>query len=388
MLTLGQSSGASKDLLITQPVPVFNPVATKINSPTLANANTIGCVNRAGQVLFVEYTAGSPYISAKLYTDSERGLNHTYISLTISGALGEALLNSGLYGYLRLVYSTEQDKYYLKSDNASVKKVYPLTLSGTTLTIGTAIDISAAFAGTSATIDMTTDGTDLWFLDTAGVLKKYDLSAGTMSSALSAPSLTGYFTTNVGPWRFDASSGYLWFAGWNSTTVGGAKFTVFQKYNIATDTWSNVPLNAALANVTMSSAQLYFDPDETYFYFSRIESSSTLFYKVTNSEEVTFLFQLGDVSGTGALQGALYSYSYISDFQRCGRLVDFSRNFLFIDDTLNVDVFGVEFSTPITITGAGYVSDLFCLANNCYNSLFASNGGPIENIAIKFSVQT
>lgn len=347
---------ANTDEILTRPCL---PLSMAMSTSALYNTTTNTAVARgaAGKYLIVTGAAGSPYMSAQLYDDAL----DTYTALTISGALGEAANQTDATMYL--TYSDEQGKYYLKTSGA--KKFYPLTLSGTTLTIGTAVDITAAFAGTTATIAMTGDRTDLWFLDTAGVLKKYDLSAVSMGSALAVPSLTGFDTTNTTYWKLHYANGYLWFFAAKTASASGIIGKI-QKYNISGNSWSTITIPAALTSAYWgaasesywSSIQLMIDPTvDTYFYIATLNNV----WKFTVSDSsMEYIYSIGTASSITLIN----TYTQKSSASAASKYeaADFSRGFSFYPaNTYTINPLRwltTDSSLWVTITGAGYLEGI------------------------------
>lgn len=269
-------SGIQKGYLRAQSAALPSP-HTGLGPQT--GATTQGCLcagnSTANQFLFLTGQSTSPYFKASLY-DS---VKNTMTSLTISGALGET--NSDLKD-ASLVWLPTRSAWYLKSGGAA--KVYPLTISGTTLTVGSAIDISGSFA-TAANTLMTADvTTGLFFFDNvAGVLKKYTtsgLSAGSFGSALTNPA-AGYSATagDASEMGFNYSNGKIYFF---APSVAAGLVVTFQEYSVAGDSWSTKTWPSMLKPFIAKSSMILADPtDNTYVWLLGAQNTTSDVYDPT-----------------------------------------------------------------------------------------------------------
>jgi len=269
-------NGIQKGYIKSQSAPLPSPYT---GLGPQSGATTQGCLcagsSTANQFLFITGQSTSPYFKASLY-DSNK---NTMTSLTISGALGET--NSDLKD-ASLVWLPTRSAWYLKSGGAA--KVYPLTLSGTTLTVGSSIDISGSFA-TAANTLMTADvTTGLFFFDNvAGVLKKYTtsgLSAGSFGSALTNPA-AGYSTTagDASEMGFNYSNGKIYFC---APSVAAGLVVTFQEYSVAGDSWSTKTWPSALKPFIAKSSMILADPtDNTYIWLLGAQNTTSDVYDPT-----------------------------------------------------------------------------------------------------------
>lgn len=314
----------------------------------------------AGVYLFISGYTTTPYIKASLYNSTTR----TRTPLTIAGALDE---NLSVGAYASLTYSDEQDKFYLLGGGTAALKVYPLTLSGTTLTIEADIDLSASFTGDGNDVLMTGDRTDLFLFDTAdGAFKKYDLSAGSLGAALDVPAAEYYVGDNLRAslWYSDGNI-YFISAGtddvWNKT---------FQKYSITGNTWSSLTVPLYLQGMPAKDlCVIADDADDTYFYFwngvnAAVEpyltrytvATAALDFIVGGQTQKTSLFNYSGVPQFGAIIGSGYSATYPYSGKRAG-VLDISKNDIMALNGVTFDVlnFGENYgmATLADYTGAG-----------------------------------
>lgn len=235
-------------MLNSAQLPINHDVSSLQASTAKGSDNT--------KILRVVEWINSPFIEAFL-VDLEA---NTETQLTISGALAGDEMDSGRYN--QLVYSSEQDKWYLKV--ADFEKIYPLTLSDTTLIIETPITYN--IGGESSDQHMTGDGTDLFLLDVStGDLRKYDLSAGTMGSAMTAPPV-GYYTTDSEGSQLEYSNGKLYLISSPNVDVNGG-INYIAEYDIASNSWASLAVPDEFKQYPAISSRLCCDPaSSTYFY--------------------------------------------------------------------------------------------------------------------------
>lgn len=385
MLVVGQTTNVqNQDNIISQQI---SPKGLATNATGAATAFDACARGAAGKYVAVGYAAASPYITAKLYDDT----TDTWTALTISGALAEATVSSN--HQMILVYSDSQGKYYLKSNNTSVKKIYPLTLSGTTLTVGTAIDFSAQFAGTSATVTMTSDRSDLYLMDTAGVLKKYTIGGSSWSAALSAPSVTGIYTTSMEGWKFHCTNGYLIFAACASGGLTTA-LTKFQTYNIAGNTWTT---QTVLFGTQAGQTSVANDSNWAYLNIFA-DTSTTDFYYTTYSAIYKFnwstllgelIVRWGKLTTGGIPNEELGWWSNSGNYARFEGATDISRGFgMKVNQggsPMNALGYLLPDAFPATYywkyTGAGYLYGF-----NCPSTIGIAGNYLFENLYLKFRI--
>lgn len=379
MLVVGQTNNVvDSDFLLNQPLPALRNYLNWADNPP--STNEAIARGPSGKYLKVLGLVGSPYLSAKLYDDA----TNVWTTLTISGAMEEAANQND--GTLFLAYSDEQSKYYLKTSGA--KKFYPLTLSGTTLTIGTAVDISAAFAGVTGTIAMVGDRTDLWFLDTAGVLKVYDLSGASMSTAKAVPNLSG-FALNVTYWKLHYANGYIWLFGAASAATT-AVIGKMQKYDIAGNSWST-PTTPSLLTKTdgyvidgqWSTLTIYVDPTiSTHFY---VFTYSSLYKYTVTTGQLLLIYNFGAVNAAGQVAPAYYRNTNIAMYR--AEACDFSRAFGFWVSTNYPNAMNPLYYLSTTkytrISGEGFLSAVNALP---YAAVNASVAGATENAVFVYAI--
>lgn len=294
------------------PAPMFTGFSSQA-SATVAGA-VMAKTGTANRFLIVTPQTASPFIKADIY-DS---LLKKVTALTISGVLAETLSNGaktctdGVF----LVWSTEQSAWYLKSANTTVSKVYPLTLSGTTLTVGSPIDISATYANALMdTVAMTGDDTDLWFIDLAGNNgpRKYDLSGASFGSAQAAPTNSGYYnaaSAMLYNHRFIGSSTKLWLA--SSTTDKGV-LNVFQEFSIAGNAWTDKGVPAQCRNFYPGTCFIGVDPlSPTYVWFIQTQVADSALGPVAEPQAVRWKVSTNSAEVYCMLKAGTNAYSTLS----------------------------------------------------------------------------
>lgn len=271
MLTLlpGAAQSVNTGKVVQPGVTVNSPFTGFSNqAPATAGGSLVAGGPTANQFLIVIPIATTPFIKADLYDSNTRKLT----ALTISSALAEVLYSANnTMAECSIGYSSGQTKWYIKGANTAVHKVYPLSLSGTTLTVGTAIDISATYAASKADeVAMTSDLTDLWFIDLSGNngARKYTLPATGFGAAQTAPTNTGYYqaTSSVTyNHHFFYSNAKLYLL---SSGADKGPVAVFQEFNIAGNSWTDKGVPAALSSEMCSLVEPIVDPaSNTNIYF-------------------------------------------------------------------------------------------------------------------------
>lgn len=245
MLVVNPSTISGKSFTDIRTVSSIVPSAdTAANTSTTTNDGAVVSQHgpTARKYLAVMPRTTSPFINAQLI-NTETDLIET---LTVSGALSGSL--AGAYNY-DLTYSDEQSSWYLMVGN----NIYPLTLSGTTLTIG------ASFTGPSQGT-MTGDKTDLYWLDMSGTdtFTHRDLSGAT-NNVLTPPLTylsTGLVSTRTAG-RIRYSNGKIYMIG----SYDGQATNEFQVYDIAGDSWTRLPLPPTKTG-RLDDCILITDPDD------------------------------------------------------------------------------------------------------------------------------
>lgn len=368
----------------------YTDVATPAASIVGFNTSRTGT---AGVYLMMTFKATTPYINQAYLYDA--GAN-ARTALTIAGAMDETVTT----GYAcKLVYSNEQDKFYLLSASATVAKIYPLTLSGTTLTIEADIDVSAGFTSKGNKLLMTCDKTDLYILDVAdGAFKKYDLSAGSLGAALTAPAAEYYVTDNRFA-NFHYSDGNIYFLSGNNSNAEAA--TCFQKYNIAGNTWSHLSTAPAMSVYTADSVSVMTDVDDDAYVYAFCGTSNTnqpaasLWRYIPATDKWELVIVTNPLSP--ALQSylaiapaALWSYSPTSSALAGGMnagVADFSEG-----DLINIHAAGLKVlnfgetwakQTVLTYSGAG---SLLGLQSLILTGSYSEDGAVAVNRNILFEI--
>lgn len=175
----------------------------------------------------------SPYFSAAEHDPS----TDTWTVLTISGALPAEFS----YDYMVSYVSSTNTAYWFDNTRSTISQLIPLTISGTTLTVGTPIDISAQIPNASAAYEakktrMTTNGTLLYFYNSySGVLKSFNPNTSTWATLTSSWSRDRESYN----WIFWYSDGNLYRLEYDAdTTTNNTQYPRFTAYNIAGASWS------------------------------------------------------------------------------------------------------------------------------------------------------
>lgn len=223
--------------MVAQKYNKFNTVIP-YNHSSASSSDKVAIVdspNGSGKKIGIWRRATTPYI----YAAEHNPATDTWTELTISGALADDFSYDRMLGYC----STNSTIYLFDNTRNSISQLYPFTLSGTTLTIGTPVDISAQVPNVTAAYEakstrMTWNGTYLYFMNSVtGALKRYEPNGATWSTLSSG----WIYSRESDNWLFWYSDGNLYrYAYPRDTTTGSTKYPRFTKYNIAGDSWSDL----------------------------------------------------------------------------------------------------------------------------------------------------
>lgn len=174
---------------------------------------------------------------------------------------------------------------YAKSSSGS-NLVYTYTISGTTITQGTNLDISAEITlSENHYSSFATDGTDLYFIvhnSSGNTLKKYDIS-GTSWSTLSAPSEI-FHNDSAYASLFSKGTAKIFFIGGR---ISGANIMTLLEYDIAGDSWSIVNSFGIGSSPTLPKIYCdFYDANSPVYIASNL---SGLYEVDTTTGKVTFI---------------------------------------------------------------------------------------------------
>lgn len=238
----------------------------------------------AGKFIILEQKTATPYVAAKEYDPATK----VTTTLTVSGAMTDGNDTQDREG---IVYVSSNSTIYVHRYGAGtpVSKLIPYTLSGTTLTKGTEIDISADIPVADARNNViTTDGTYIYFFNVqTGVLKRCS-NVGT-----GFVTLTG--TTTFGSGSTNRSNGQIWKSGsylyvFRQSTYADRDF---RRYNIAGDSWASRSITfpvgydlSVINDYSNSWAVIADEADDTYFYLhSKSTNSDVSLYRYTSATD-------------------------------------------------------------------------------------------------------
>lgn len=386
MLTL-QNSPQNSGRLPAKPLNVrvgLTVSRTGLTTAGTANTNLACREGSNNKIIFLRGKSASPYIEADIYDSDAK----TLTGATISGVLtADDLADAGRTGTRAarpnfLVYSTEQSKFYLKGCNTGAHRVYPLTLSGTTITIGAAIDITATYAaGKADEVAMTTDGTDLWFIDLSGNNgpRKYDLSASSMGSAQLAPTTTNYYQTTDSKVHycnvFLGTTTKLYLI---SSPGLGNYSSIIQEYSIAGNTWTSRSLPAELTTLLVQRALFCWDvqtPDKIII--MPIGYGTVLYNASGTPEQYGPVYQYTPTTGLATYRGCVTPYPAGIGAQASGAVDTLTASSMLLADT------GFSTSYFYVLPPA-----LFPTMDSSENNLVFLANGVIHNAGAKWGQKT
>lgn len=374
---IGVSPGLSglavqKGCLKTYSAPQITPSTRLAPQDGATVTGTLACgSSTANQILVLTGNSSTPFFKATLY-DS---VKNTVTNLTISGALAESATD---LKDCSLVWLPTRSAWYFKSGGAA--KVYPLTLSGTTLTVGTVIDISGSFATATNTLMTADTTTGLFFFDNvAAVFKKFTttgLSAGSFGSALTNPA-TGYSATagDANEMSFNYSNGKIYFA---APSAAGVQVITFQEYDVTGNSWATKTWPAALRLYPAKQCILIADPSNNtnlWILGSSNTNSDTpienpvvfTWTSATNtSDQYCYLlaYSLAQLSTSGLVPTTSINYPFVNKNLKAGWASVTNGDIVFVamaggSATANMGIWNIGTQwgrqTVVSYTGSGYL---------------------------------
>lgn len=278
-----------------------------------------------GRLLWIAMSASTPYISNnQIYYYSENGASRQ--GLSVSGAFPG---NNGLTYRNLLTYNSGQGKWYLLYANPGDESIFPLSISGSTLTIesGSKFEWGTTFSGSAQYMVLASDDTELYAIDLQNdELRKYTFGGGGWSAALATPPTFTAGITDSKDVAFVKSGNYLYLLRINSGTYNYDYSIQLDQYDISGDSWTTLTFDISEFSRLLSSGYPR-DPsiiadydDDSYFYL--VLGDYVLFKYVPSTETVSLVVdRMYDTSG-----GVMRSEEYNSG---CGFL-DISEKALFL----------------------------------------------------------
>lgn len=254
-----------------------------------ANNSNSSFIARTGTdhiyVSLATYTLGSPYLGNAVIYDAE---SLTPRSLNFSGAMSAS--PSGDCSNM-FTYVSGQSKFYFLNNSGSDKNIYPISLSGTTLTIesGSKFEWGTTFSSaTGQYMAMTADDSVLYAIDLQNdEMRAYTFGSG-WGSLLAAPTSLAqqeYYAS------FFKSGSYLYLIRTNSSS--GA--VTIEQYDIVGDSWTTLACDIVISgNQSRLSVSADYDDDSYFFlmgedyWLYKYDTGTETYQKITKTRSNTY----------------------------------------------------------------------------------------------------
>lgn len=225
---------------------VFDPATSSYPHAICKSPNS-------GKYIILGYHTASPYIRA-VEVDPATGK-------TTNLSVSSGTVTNDSSAYWTAAYISGTGAIYLYIRNSTNNTILPITLSGSSLTIGTAINptsyITTGSTGSGSTVMIGDGSTYLYFLVTyTGELIRLDPSGPTWNQSLtdSSNAQTSQYTPTKTLWGYSDGNVYR-FSNGPSVALG-------ERYNIAGNSWSSITMPSGIYSTSQNYVTMSIDESD------------------------------------------------------------------------------------------------------------------------------